>query len=225
MTPEEQQPTPEQAEAVNQYVEALLAGERPERAAGPGEELRMAAFLASHESYGAQPRVAFVEQLRAKFAPERSRRWQDFRLTRRTLARGFAGGLAAMVVCLFGEQAIGRLRGGDRVPPGWVPVARAAELPPGGVKRFVAGDVEGHVMNIGGRIWALSATCTHQACLLDWQAQRQEFVCGCHGAQFDMKGHQVGVDNYKTPLPPLAKIPVQQLNGMIYVVGTDQPTA
>jgi len=132
---------------------------------------------------------------------------------------------AALAIGLFGEQALRRLRGGEPVPAGWVPVARAAELPPGSVKRFIAGDMEGHVMNIGGRIWALSAICTHQACVLDWRGQEQEFVCGCHGAQFNTSGHQIGIDDYKTPLPPLAKIPVQQINGTIYVVATEQPAA
>jgi nitrite reductase/ring-hydroxylating ferredoxin subunit len=125
--------------------------------------------------------------------------------------------VAALAVCLFGEQALHRITGGDPVPAGWVPVARAAELPPGTVKRFIAGDVEGHVMNIGGRIWALSAICTHMACVLDWKAQEREFVCACHGAQFDMRGQQTGIADYKTPLPALAKIPVQQLNGTIYL--------
>jgi nitrite reductase/ring-hydroxylating ferredoxin subunit len=226
VTPEDQ-PTPEQAEAANQYVEALLAGERPsppkalQGSASTG--LRMAAFLASQESHQAQPSAEFVQRLRARFEPAPRRSWFDVRLSRRSLARGMAGGVAALAVCLFGEQALQRVRGGESVPAGWVPVARAAELPPGSVKRFIAGDVEGHVMNIGGRIWALSAICTHQACVLDWQGQEQEFVCGCHGAEFDTTGQQVGIDEYKTPLPSLAKIPVQQLNGTIYVVATGQP--
>ncbi|MFI5268131.1 MAG: Rieske (2Fe-2S) protein [Chloroflexota bacterium] len=223
MTPEEQ-PTPEHVEAANQYAEALLAGQQPDPPKGlrgsAGEGLRMAAFLASQESHQAQPSAAFVQQLRARFEPEPRRSWFDFRLSRRALGRGMAGGVAALAVCLFGEQALQRLRGGEPVPAGWVPVARAAELPPGSVKRFIAGDLEGHVMNIGGRIWALSGICTHQPWPLNWEGQQQEFVCSLHGAKFDTTGHQVGVDAYKAPLPPLAKIPVQQLDGTIYVVGT-----
>ena len=224
MTPEDQ-PTLEQAEAANRYVEALLAGEQPPAVKAPGDSLRIAAFMASQESHQAQPSEAFVQRLRARFEPERRRTWLDFRLSRRGLASGLAGGVAALAIGLFGEQALRRLRGGEPVPAGWVPVARAAELPPGSVKRFIAGDMEGHVMNIGGRIWALSAICTHQACVLDWRGQEQEFVCGCHGAQFNTSGHQIGIDDYKTPLPPLSKIPVQQINGTIYVVATEQPAA
>jgi hypothetical protein len=32
-----------------------------------------------------------------------------------------------------------------------------------------------------------------------------------------MRGQQTGIADYKTPLPALAKIPVQQLNGTIYL--------
>jgi Rieske Fe-S protein len=73
-------------------------------------------------------------------------------------------------------------------------------------------------MNIGGKIWALSAICTHQACVLDWHADDEEFHCPCHGAQFDTSGHQTGIDEYKTPLPTLSQIPVQRVNGTLYAV-------
>ncbi len=213
MTPEERS-----AEALNDAVDALLAGHRPasgRRQADP-ELLRTAALLASVEAPQAQPSAAFVASLRDRLNEPRPR-WFEFRLTRRGLTRGLAGGVAALAVCLFGEQMLERVRGGE-VPAGWVPVARAAELTPGTVKRFVAGDVDGHIMNIGGKIWALSAVCTHMACLLDWSSDRGEFLCGCHGAQFDTEGHQTGVDDYKVPLPPLARIPVEQRDGTIYVV-------
>ncbi|HVA24808.1 MAG TPA: Rieske (2Fe-2S) protein [Chloroflexota bacterium] len=185
----------------------------------------MAAFLASQESPQAQPSADFVQRLRARLTPKPRRAWLDLRVSRRAMARGVAGGAAALAVCLFGEQGLRRLRGGEPVPAGWVPVARAAELPPGSVKRFIAGGLQGNVMNIGGRIWALSAICTHLPCPLDWEVQQQEFVCSCHPVHFDTSGRQTGIEDHKTPLPPLAKIPVQQLNGTIYVVATEQPAA
>lgn len=221
MTPDEQ-PSPKQTEAANDYVDALLAGRRPrpprEIAGDEGDALRMAAFLSSAETHQAQPSAAFVEHLRARLAAPQRRSWLDFRLTRRGMARGLIGGVAAVAACLVGGQAFQRLRG-EPVPGGWVPIARAAELTPGSVKRFVAGELEGHVMNIGGKIWALSAICTHMPCVLDWRGQNQEFQCACHEAgRFDVSGQQMGVDEYKQPLPPLPKIPVQQRNGVIYVV-------
>lgn len=211
-----------QAESANEFVESLLAGRKPARLKGLTSEdadgLRVAALLASQGAAQAAPTASFVEELRGRFAPAPRRGWLDWRLSRRSFGRGLAGGVAALAVCLFGEQALVRLRGQDSLPAGWVPIAQAADLPPGSVKRFIANDVEGHVMNIGGKIWALSAICTHRACVLDWHADDQEFHCPCHGAQFDMTGQQTGIDEYKTPLPVLAKIPVQQMNGTLYAV-------
>jgi nitrite reductase/ring-hydroxylating ferredoxin subunit len=220
VTPEEQ-PTTRQADALDEYVQAMLDGRAPRSDRSLGEQadaLRMAALLSSAESTRTQPTAAFVERLRARFQAGQRKAWLGWSISRRTFARGVAGGVAALAVCLFGEQALQRIRGGEPVPQGWVPVARAEELPPGSVKRFVAGEVEGHVMNIGGRIWALSAICTHMPCPLDWKPQEQEFACRCHPAVFNMRGEQTGIDDYKTPLPALPKIPVQQLDGTIYLV-------
>lgn len=221
MTPEEMD-SPERADAVNDYVEALLAGKNPRapRAlpGGDGEALRMAALLASYEARDSVPSHTFVAGLRQRLITGSGRSPFDWRISRRGLTRGVAGAAAALAVCLFGEQALSRVARGQAVPAGWVPVAHAAELTPGTVKRFIAGDVEGHVMNIGGKIWALSAICTHKACVLNWQGQAQEFVCPCHGAIFNTSGQHLQPDEYKQTLPPLAKIPVQQLNGQIYVV-------
>jgi len=218
VTPEER---PEDVEALNEYVDALLAGQKPTAPpslkGAQAEALRMAAMLASVESHQAQPSAAFVGQLKQRLQTTR-RAWWSLRLSRRGLARGLAGGVAVLAGCLFGEQGLQRIRGGQPVPAGWVPVAEASDLPPGTVKRFVAGDVQGHIMNIGGSIWALSAICTHQACVLNWRPEDQEFMCPCHGAEFDTHGQQVASDYYGIVLSPLSKIPVQQLDGTIFVV-------
>ncbi len=225
MTPEEQ-PTPEQAEALNEYIEALLEGKKPARPPGVSGEhadaLRMSALLASVGSPRAQPSASFVDQLRSKLIAQQPRSWLHARLGRRGLLGGLAGAFAAIAAALAGAQAV-RLRA-EPVPAGWMPVARAAELPPGSVKRFMAGDIQGHVMNIGGKIWALSAICTDMPCLLDWRPQGQIFQCTCHdGGRFGLDGQQLRPDEYAQRLPPLPKIPVQQRNGTIYVVSG--PTA
>ncbi len=224
MTPDEEGPNPtdEQVEALDRCIGDLLAGKRPDNpeallgeAAG---SLRMASLLSSYRSADSVPSHTFVQALRSRFMPKQKSWLPDLRLSRRTLLRGFSGGAAAVVVCLFGQQALERIRGRDSVPAGWVPVAKAAELPPGAVKRFLANDKDGHVMNIGGHIWALSAICTHQACILNWNAQGQAFDCPCHGAEFSVSGEHTNPVNYGRPLPRLERIPVQQLNGVIYVV-------
>jgi cytochrome b6-f complex iron-sulfur subunit len=158
--------------------------------------------------------------LRDRLVGEPRGSWLNWRINRRVFASGLAGGVATLAAAMFGEQITSRLPGHASVPAGWVPVAKAAELPPGTVKRFIAQDVEGHIMNIGGNIWALSAICTHMACVLDWQPSENVFMCPCHGAEFGTNGQQTGVDDYGVRLAPLSRIPVQQLDGELYVVLT-----
>lgn len=220
MSPEER---PEQVETISEYVEDLLNGRKPatprDIRAADAELLHTAAMLASVESPQAQPSAAFVEQLRAQLTGGQ-RRWWNIRISRRGMAGGFASGAVALAAVLAGQAGWQRFVARSSVPAGWVPVAQAADLPPGSVKPFTAGTVQGHVMNIGGKVWALSAICTHLACTLQWQPQQQEFLCPCHGAEFDTTGQQTGVDGYGLNLPPLPRIPVQQLNGTVYVIPT-----
>ena len=220
MSPEDQVPA-EQAEAADEFVEAVLAERKadvPRELKGEeAEALRMAALLASVTARGVVPSHEFMTSLHERITGQQRPTWLNWRLSRRTLARGLAGAAGAVVVCLFGEQALQRVAG-QQIPAGWVPVARAAELPPGACKRFIAHDVEGHIMNINGTIWALSAICTHQACVLQWQTRSQTFLCPCHGAQFGANGRQVNEAGYGYSLPPLSRIPVQQRDGRIYVV-------
>jgi cytochrome b6-f complex iron-sulfur subunit len=213
-------------EALNDFVDALLRGEKPPSTAPlHGDQaglLRQAAQLASVGNPATLPSPALVNRLRERFSGGRRRHaWLAWRLSRRTFTLSLAGAAAALAVALFGEQAVQRVAGNP--PAGWVPVARAADLPPGAVKRFIAQDVEGHIMNIGGRIWALSAVCTHMACVVDWKASDGSFLCPCHGAEFGTDGRQLGGDDYGVSLAPLTRIPVQQRDGQLYVVLAAQP--
>src|SRR3989337_1842210 len=36
---------------------------------------------------------------------------------------------------------------------------------------------------------ALSAICTHLGCIVEWQEDKQQIFCPCHGAAFDIKGN------------------------------------
>jgi nitrite reductase/ring-hydroxylating ferredoxin subunit len=212
---------PDQIEAAADYVDALLKDRKPRPPRGlKGEDaqmLRMAALLASTRSPRSQPSAAFVRQLRERIRT-RPRPWWELSASRRGLLSGLAAAAAAAATAAIGRGAWQRSSSGGGVPNGWVPIAQAAELPPGTVKRFTAGGVEGHVVNIGGKIWALSAICTHQACELQWRAEQQEFLCPCHGAEFDTSGEQTGTETYGLNLPPLPRIPVQQANGTIYAI-------
>jgi len=37
-------------------------------------------------------------------------------------------------------------------------------------------------------ISAVSPSCPHQGCLVNWKADQTAFICPCHGARFDAQG-------------------------------------
>jgi cytochrome b6-f complex iron-sulfur subunit len=41
-------------------------------------------------------------------------------------------------------------------------------------------------------VHALSAVCTHLGCLVKWDRTKQQLVCPCHVAAFDVNGNVVG---------------------------------
>lgn len=52
---------------------------------------------------------------------------------------------------------------------------------------------------------AVNSTCTHQGCLVNWNAERKSFICPCHGAAYGADGSV-----QKAPAPkPLTTYPVQ----------------
>jgi Rieske Fe-S protein len=44
------------------------------------------------------------------------------------------------------------------------------------------------VMDEGGRVRALSATCTHLGCQVRWDADERQFLCPCHGGAYAADG-------------------------------------
>jgi len=37
-------------------------------------------------------------------------------------------------------------------------------------------------------LFAVEPLCTHQACTVQWEAEKREFFCGCHGSRFSADG-------------------------------------
>ncbi len=65
-----------------------------------------------------------------------------------------------------------------------------------------------------GTYLAYSAVCTHQGCIVDWDAAASDFACACHGAIFSDTG-----DVVRGPArDPLAPITVIEYAGDIYTV-------
>lgn len=64
-----------------------------------------------------------------------------------------------------------------------------------------------------GSFLALSRTCTHLGCSVPWDAEKNQFVCPCHGSSFSMSGEVL-----TAPAPrPLDTYPVRIENGIVKV--------
>jgi Rieske Fe-S protein len=64
------------------------------------------------------------------------------------------------------------------------------------------------------RYFALSAVCTHMnICQLEWNEDRRQLVCPCHGGAFDVYGNVV----QGPPSIPLRTWPVEQLGEDIFI--------
>ncbi len=90
----------------------------------------------------------------------------------------------------------------------------AADVPEGAAK-FIqyAGSAAVLVRKKGGDLIALSAVCTHLGCIVQWQKERQEFICPCHAGLYTVDGAVIS----GPPPKPLQKIPVVVANGTITV--------
>jgi cytochrome b6-f complex iron-sulfur subunit len=60
---------------------------------------------------------------------------------------------------------------------------------------------------------ALSAVCTHLGCIVQWQKDKQQFLCPCHAGQYTENGTVIG----GPPPKPLPRLPFTVANGIITV--------
>ncbi len=66
-----------------------------------------------------------------------------------------------------------------------------SELPSGGMKRFHIRGIPAVVVNSKAGFAAFSLVCSHLGCLVTWEGDKNEFICPCHGAKFDVDGNVV----------------------------------
>lgn len=65
----------------------------------------------------------------------------------------------------------------------------------------------------GGGLIALSAVCTHMGCIVQWEKDKQDFLCPCHGGHYTVEGAVTA----GPPPKPLTKLPVTVANGIITI--------
>lgn len=88
------------------------------------------------------------------------------------------------------------------------------DVPEGEAKFFeFAGSSAVLVRKRGGELVALSAVCTHLGCIVQWEKDRQDFLCPCHAGHYNPDG----VVTSGPPPKPLAKLSFSVANGAITV--------
>lgn len=60
---------------------------------------------------------------------------------------------------------------------------------------------------------AFSPICTHLGCFVNWDNNRKEFICPCHGGKYDMNG---GVLK-GPPSKPLTRLPLRITGGKVFL--------
>lgn len=90
----------------------------------------------------------------------------------------------------------------------------SAEVLEGGAKLFEFDGRPGVLIRQrGGTLAAFSAVCTHLGCVVQWQKEKEEFLCPCHGGRFSAAGAVIA----GPPPRPLDKLPVKETGGTITV--------
>ncbi len=69
------------------------------------------------------------------------------------------------------------------------------------------------VVSTRERITVLSATCSHLGCLVNYNKERGEFICPCHGGRYDLSGKNIA----GPPPAPLTVIPFRIDQGILSV--------
>ncbi|MDA8423665.1 MAG: ubiquinol-cytochrome c reductase iron-sulfur subunit [Nitrospiraceae bacterium] len=56
-----------------------------------------------------------------------------------------------------------------------------------------------------------SAVCSHLGCLVNYQKEKNEFVCPCHGGRYDLAGKNIA----GPPPAPLTRLPIKIQKGVV----------
>jgi cytochrome b6-f complex iron-sulfur subunit len=115
-------------------------------------------------------------------------------IARRHMIEAFLGGglLASFLSFIYPvlryvvPPAIADLSGDEIV------AAKASELKPNSAKIFRFGNRPGLlILNRDGSYRALSATCTHLSCTVQYRSDLRQIWCACHNGIYDLNGRNV----------------------------------
>lgn len=124
------------------------------------------------------------------------------------------GGMAAAVAAAVGWPVYRYLAPQSAKGEGEPVVVPEAELGEGQAKFFqYAGSSAVLVRKHGGQVVAFSAVCTHLGCIVQWEKEKQEFLCPCHGGRFTAEGAVIA----GPPPKPLSRLDVAVSGGKIVI--------
>lgn len=130
------------------------------------------------------------------------------RLLAGTVLAGMAGAVGSVLAFLLPPAEVRSTLGPRRVR-----VGGAADLPQGRGKLTLVDNEAVWILHLPSGFVALSASCTHKGCLLNWEEKRRLFVCPCHNGRFDESGNVVS----GMPRLPLSRFRVASVGGDLYV--------
>ncbi len=89
-----------------------------------------------------------------------------------------------------------------------------SEVPPDGAKFFdFRGSSGVAIRTKNGDLAAFSAVCTHLGCIVQWEKEKQDFLCPCHAGRYGVDGAVLS----GPPPKPLPKLPLSVANGTITI--------
>jgi cytochrome b6-f complex iron-sulfur subunit len=212
---------------INALVDSLLKDARSPRYRPRPEErqiFRVAILLRAARPCSELPDPRFLERLSRRLRSEFGDVGVDpTRLTRRRILGTAAVAAAAAAVGTVVDRIVqgnGASQTTQTLVPdrgAWRTIAAVSALPPGGAIRFSTNEVQGILLNDGGRVRALSAICTHLGCALSINAGSRRLDCPCHDLAYSWTGAVLHYRLQDRP-PALPTIPTRLRGGMIEVL-------
>ena len=103
----------------------------------------------------------------------------------------------------------------------YFPLIPEDDVPRAGVKKaelvFTASGKERKtrvfIVSSAEGLLVFSATCSHLGCLVNFNKEKREFLCPCHGGRYDLAGNNIA----GPPPAPLTRFPVTVQNGMLCI--------
>jgi cytochrome b6-f complex iron-sulfur subunit len=88
------------------------------------------------------------------------------------------------------------------------------DIMPGNAKFFsFRGETGVVVRKKSGELIALSAVCTHLGCIVQWETDKQDFLCPCHGGKYTGEGVVIS----GPPPRPLSRLALTVTGGAIII--------